>query len=89
VEDAAGEVEVLSTERQRDCGRGKGEGGKGDGKGRTAVTTVLFANRPLKISTLEPLRRASTRWPPVTLAYVSFVRRVGRNWDVFVKADAG
>jgi hypothetical protein len=57
VEDAPGEVEVLE-ELAREDGR------KGSWKKvcweHTAVTTVLFASRPLKISTLEPLRSPST-----------------------------
>ena len=69
---AAGEVEVLGV-LVGVFGGGHEEGG------HTAVTTVLFCSKPLKISTLEPLSMASMRWPPVTLAYVMFVNKVGRN----------
>jgi hypothetical protein len=59
------------------------------GARRTAVTTVLFVNKPLKISTLEPLSSPSTLCPPVTFAYVVLVNSVGTNAGVVLKADAG
>jgi hypothetical protein len=60
-----------------------------EGARRTAVTTVLFVNKPLKISTLEPLSSPSTLCPPVTFAYVVLVNSVGTNAGVVLKADAG
>lgn len=88
MEDAAGEIEVLGLVSK---GRGEREdnGGLWWEERRTAVTTVLFDNNPLKISTLEPLSKPSTLWPPVTFAYVVLVNSDGTNAGVVLNADAG
>jgi len=79
VDYAAGKVEVLARNCQQSGEEKVGRGGEQERGVHTAVTTMLFCNKPLKISTLEPLGLASRRWPPVTLAYVSFANSVGRN----------
>ena len=48
-----------------------------------------FSFRPVKISTDFPESCACTTCPPVTLENVALVRRVGRNWAVVVKEEAG
>ena len=46
------------------------------------MTTWDCCRRPLIISTAVPFLKTSTRWPPVTLVYDAFVRRVGMKAGV-------
>ena len=85
-------VLLVRGQKRRDEDNGIAMRGKGGCGGNGCVRRsqrYFFVNKPLKISTLEPLSSPSTLCPPVTFAYVVLVNSVGTNAGVVLKADAG